>query len=111
MGGDTLVAHHAAFDIAMVEMLVTQETGQPFVLHNPRLDTAHLARKIENGNRSADMVNHSHYSLDRLCKRFDITMYDRHTAWGDALITAKLLLKLKRKVREHNPPVLRSLGM
>lgn len=111
IGGDILVAHHAAFDLRMIEELLRREGMADFNLHNARLDTAHLSRKLEDGHRSADFINHSRYSLDQLCHRHHITMYDRHTAWGDSLITAKLLLKLMRKVRESNPANLKSLNV
>jgi DNA polymerase III subunit epsilon len=34
------------------------------------------------------------YSLDRLCEKYQIELDDRHTAPGDAFLTAQLLLKL-----------------
>jgi len=109
LGDAVVVAHHAAFDLRMVEQLVRKHTGHAFNLQNRFLDTAHLARRIEHPRRNPDLINPSHYSLDALCERYDITRYDRHTAWGDALITAKLLLKLMRIRREHNPPLVKYL--
>jgi len=106
-----IVAHHAAFDIGMIERAVQRQVGEGFFLPNLRLDTAHLARHLEHGRTSGEYIDHRRYSLDALCQRYDITMYDRHTAWGDALITAKLLLKLMRMTRQNNEPLLgRLLG-
>lgn len=104
-----IVAHHAAFDIGMIERSVQRQVGEAFFLPNLQLDTAHLARHLEHGRTSGEYIDHRRYSLDALSQRYDITMYDRHTAWGDALITAKLLLKLMRLLRENNEPLLRSL--
>jgi DNA polymerase III epsilon subunit-like protein len=36
------------------------------------------------------------YSLDALCRRFDVAPYDRHTAPGDAFLTAQVFLHLLR---------------
>jgi DNA polymerase-3 subunit epsilon len=36
------------------------------------------------------------FELDDLCRRFDITMHDRHTASGDAFLTAQVFLRLHR---------------
>ena len=104
-----IVAHHAAFDMRMIERLVQKHTGHDFRLQNRFLDTAHLARRIEYPRRNPDMINPSQFSLDALCDRYDITRYDRHTSWGDALITTKLLLTLMRIRRAHNPPEVKYL--
>ena len=109
LGDAVIVAHHAAFDIGMIERAVQRQAGEGFFLPNLRFDTAHLARHLEHGRRSGEYIDHRRYSLDALCQRHHITMYDRHTAWGDALITAKLLLKLMRQVRSTNEPVLSCL--
>lgn len=109
LGDGIIVAHHAAFDIGMIENAVQRHVGEGFYLPNRFIDTAHLARYIEHPRHTADYIDHSRYSLDALCQRYAITMYDRHTAWGDALITAKLLLKLMRHIRENNQPRLEML--
>jgi DNA polymerase III epsilon subunit-like protein len=36
------------------------------------------------------------FSLDALCEFFDVAPHDRHTAGGDAFITALIFLKLLR---------------
>ncbi len=92
--GDTiLVAHHAGFDKAMLE-----KAAKPFGLKkilNPTIDTFDLALRLEVGkNYNPRMVKALDYSLDQLCVRYQIPLDDRHTAAGDAFLTAQLLLKL-----------------
>ncbi|GAB4419022.1 MAG: 3'-5' exonuclease [Bacteroidia bacterium] len=106
---DVLVAHHTAFDAAMIEQVVRRAGAQGFALYNHRLDTAHLAQKLEHPGKSAEYINHSQYSLDALCARYDIAMADRHTAWGDAYITGLLLMRFLRMFRSRNHLQLRSL--
>ncbi len=86
-----LVAHHAAFDIAMInEALKRLDLPK---LKNQVIDTGKLHKKTKYINDSKS------YSLDELCRIFNITMHDRHTASGDAYLTAILFLKLTAKLK------------
>lgn len=49
------------------------------------------------------------YSLDELADKFDISKKDRHTAMGDAYITAIAFLKILNKLRERKEITLRQL--
>ena len=93
IGNLILVAHHAGFDRAMLE-----KAGKPFglsKLHNVFLDTMELAIRLEIGrNYNPHLLNMADFSLDSLCRRYHIPLDDRHTASGDAFLTAQLLLKL-----------------
>ncbi len=95
LGTGILVAHHAGFDVAMLEKAV-----RPYGLKrlmNPVLDTGDLAIRLEHGIRlDPTRVNLKDYSLDALCERYKIPIHDRHTAAGDAFLTAQLLLKLRK---------------
>ncbi len=98
IGNSVLVAHHAAFDLAIINHLSKKYYG--IKLKNPTLDTAHLAKRLEHGTQLDEYIRPEDYSLDLLCERYDIRPDDRHTAAGDAFITAKLLLKLLAKARK-----------
>jgi DNA polymerase-3 subunit epsilon len=91
-----LVAHHIAFDLAMInEALKRMDLPK---LKNRVIDTGQLYKKTKY------IKDHKHYSLDQLCKGFNIKMHDRHTASGDAFLTAVLFLKLSallRKKKKH----------
>jgi DNA polymerase-3 subunit epsilon len=85
---DILVAHHANFDRNMVnEMLLRHGLGK---LKNKFIDTGVLYKKsIHIIYRQKDKL----YSLDDLAKELNVPTVDRHTATGDALITALVFLK------------------
>lgn len=85
-----LVAHHAAFDVAMINAAL-QRHGLP-KLKNKVLDTGYLFTKTKPQNSTL------HYSLDELAESFNIPKHDRHTASGDAYITALLFLKIAAKL-------------
>ena len=81
-----LVAHHAGFDVAMINGALKRQ-GLP-KLKNKVIDTGYLFQKTELDTRA------QHFGLDALAKRFSIPLHDRHTASGDAYITALLFLKI-----------------
>lgn len=87
--GDILVAHHAGFDKGMInEMLQRHGLGK---LKNRFIDTGVLYK------RSLHIIyqdNTKPYSLDYLSKELNVPTVDRHTATGDALITALVFLKI-----------------
>lgn len=93
LGESILVGHHLGFDL---EMLL--KTCKKFGLEdfpNPCIDTMNLAIRLEQGpNADRHQFKSEEYSLDALCDRYGIEKDDRHTAAGDAFLTAQLLLKL-----------------
>jgi len=100
IGRTILVAHHAGFDIHMLEKAL-RGFGLKKIL-NPVIDTLDLAIRLEVGlHHNPRLINRMDYSLDKLCGRYGIALDDRHTASGDAFLTAQLLLKLL-KVAERS---------
>lgn len=100
IGSDIIVGHHIGFDIAMLEKAM-----KPFGLYkikNPIIDTYDLAVRIEKGPRfdTSMITGTGEYSLDQLCKRYGIDVDDRHTAAGDAFLTAQLLVKLLKEAEK-----------
>ncbi len=99
LGNSILVGHHIGFDL---EILTNQ--FRPFgigKLPNPVIDTLSLAVRLEHGPQAdRSRINLETYSLDALCARYGIETEDRHTAAGDAFLTAQLFLKLLKKCRQ-----------
>lgn len=80
-GADVLVGHNVAFDLKFLRMVEAEAGVQ---LENPVLDTMLLSRFLEPEARD--------HSLEAVARRCGIPLKDRHTALGDALVTARILL-------------------
>jgi DNA polymerase III subunit epsilon len=86
----TLVGHHVDFDIELInEALDRLNLG---TIKNQYMDTDAMYQKLKH------LPFEEHQSLDELCDIYKIRKSDRHTASGDAFITALLFLKLKKKL-------------
>ena len=96
LGDSIIVAHHTFFDITMINKAL-ERNGLP-KLKNKTLDTAHLYKKTL--LYSPLLVRKESYTLDELADKFDISKKDRHTAMGDAYITAIAFLKILNKLKE-----------
>ncbi len=96
LGDSIIVAHHTIFDITMINKAL-ERNGFP-ILKNKTLDTAVLYKKTL--LVSPLFERKDNYTLDDLADKFDISKKDRHTAMGDAFITAIAFLKILKKLRE-----------
>jgi DNA polymerase-3 subunit epsilon len=84
-----LVGHHVSFDVKMInEGLKRMGLGK---LKNRSIDTDRIYQKFKG------LQQDQHSGLDELCGIFKIQKSDRHTAIGDAYITALIYLRLKNK--------------
>jgi len=94
-----LVGHHIAFDYAILNKAFQQQLGGQ--LMNTTLDTVQLAKRL--AAAPLGHTNHApaHFSLDALCRQYKIPIQGRHTALGDALLTAILFLKLIGRLEQR----------
>jgi DNA polymerase-3 subunit epsilon len=90
-----IIAHHTIFDVTMINKALERNGLAP--IKNKTLDTAVLYKKTL--LVSPIFERKDNYSLDDLADKFDISKKDRHTAMGDAYITAIAFLKILNKLR------------
>lgn len=96
IGNSILVAHHAGFDIGMLNAALLRN-GLP-KLKNTILDTGSLFKKTL--IKSYLVQPKANYTLDELAEKYSISKKDRHTALGDAYITAVAFLKIISQLKE-----------
>lgn len=102
-----IVGHHIGHDVEALSQAAMRLWG--FRLNNLSLDTMDLALNLEADGAFADQPLQGGFSLDSLCERFDVEPHDRHTAGGDALMTALVFLRLKALARKMGRTTLDSL--
>ncbi|NHF61568.1 3'-5' exonuclease [Flavobacteriaceae bacterium TP-CH-4] len=105
VGNAVIVAHHTAFDITMINRALKRH-GLP-KLRNKLIDTAVLYKRTL--IQSPLLQQKEHYTLDELADKFDISKRDRHTALGDAYITALAFLKILGKINGKKDLTLKRL--
>lgn len=105
LGDSIIIAHHTIFDITMINRAL-ERNGLP-ELKNKTLDTAVLYKKTLLVSNLLERKEN--YSLDELADKFDISKKDRHTAMGDAYITAIAFLKILNKLKEKKEITLKQL--
>lgn len=92
-----IVGHHIGHDIEALSCAL-ERLGRPRMA-NRSLDTMDLTLHLERDGAFAGLEMAQGFSLDGLCDMFGIAPQDRHTAGGDAFITAQVFLRLLRAAR------------
>ena len=85
-----LVGHNVAFDMSFLKMKEVQ-TG--IVFNNPVLDTLLLSAVVH--------PTQELHSLDSIADRLELEIDGRHTALGDAVVTAQIFLALLTLLEER----------
>jgi DNA polymerase-3 subunit epsilon len=89
-----IVGHHIGHDITAVNTGCDRHWKG--ALLNRSLDTMDLTLHLERDGAFADRPAIRRFTLDALCEMFGVVPHDRHTAAGDAFITAQVFLRLVR---------------
>lgn len=99
--GRVFVAHNVQFDWAFIGAQLGDAIG--FVPDVPRLCTVRMARRFAPGLKRRN--------LDSLSRHFDVPIHSRHRAYGDALATARVFLRLLDEARARGIRDLTSLRL
>jgi DNA polymerase III epsilon subunit family exonuclease len=91
LAGRVFVAHNALFDWRFVSAEV--ERAQDFLLRMPKLCTVRLTRRL--------VPELTRRSLDSVMYYFGLETDRRHRAGGDAIVTAKALLRLMARAKDQ----------
>lgn len=92
-----VVGHHISFDISKLHQLF-QLYFPGFKLKNQVLDTMTLVKRIDPVRYERSVAGSEKMQLEVLCQEFGILVENRHTALGDAFLTAQLFQKLLVKL-------------
>ena len=93
IGNRVIVGHHISFDISKINQLVSV-VYNGFKLKNQVIDTAQLLYRFNRERYENQVGGRSNLQLDIACQDFNIPIENRHTALGDAYMTAQLLMHL-----------------
>ncbi len=105
LGNAPLIAHHAIFDQRMInQALARMSLGK---LKNAIYDTGILYKKTK--HFISESIPGQTYTLDSIAKELNISMEDRHTAAGDAFITALVFLKTLAKLDPNKKTTVKQL--
>ena len=104
LGRRVIVGHHIGFDVAILNRAMKRVYGKP--LQNKVIDTVQLVRKWDSLSFNRP---HRNLGLDEVCRRWNIPLHERHTAAGDAFLTAILFLKLCGKLQVRGTRTLGAL--
>jgi DNA polymerase-3 subunit epsilon len=102
-----IVGHHIGHDVATLNAGYERHWG--FSLQNRSLDTMELTLNLERDGAFRGNDSISEFSLDGLCNLFGVIPHDRHTASGDAFMTAQVFLRLLRLASRHGRTTLGKL--
>ena len=102
-----IVGHHIGHDVQILNRACERHFN--LTLRNRWLDTMDLTLHLKDDGAFSDRPIAEGFSLDALCDMFGVVPHDRHTAGGDAFLTALIFLRLLRAAKAVGRDTLASL--
>ena len=90
-----IVGHHIQHDITLLNLACERHFN--FHLKNRAVDTMEAFLAVHEAGGFAGKPMPEGYSLDALCDFFRLVPHDRHTALGDAYLTAQIHLRILKE--------------
>ncbi len=103
-----IVGHHIGHDIKTLDAGYERAWGVRTM--NRSLDTMDLTLHLERDGAFAGRPPIRSFTLDALCQMFNVIPHDRHTAGGDAFLTAQVFLRLLKLAARHGRTTLSRLS-
>jgi len=103
-----IVGHHIGHDVATFDAGYERHWGARLL--NRSMDTMDLTLHLERAGAFAGRPPIRRFTLDALCDMFGVVPHDRHTASGDAFITAQVLLRLLKLAARHGRTTLGAIS-
>ena len=108
LGRDVLVAHYAEFDLHFIHRTMRRLYGFP--LQNLVIDTVRMCQGVVLPSDPYGIGRHRRRcALEALAQRFGLDLAERHTALGDAFLTALVFLRMLARLEQVGPGTLRDL--
>ena len=108
LGDDVLVAHHARFDLYFINWVMRERYG--FRIQNLVVDTILMCRHALPDPDFLGVAREAkRCSLDSLAERYGFYVPERHTALGDAYVTALIFQRLLQTLEKMGYCSLRDL--
>jgi DNA polymerase-3 subunit epsilon len=93
-----IVGHHIQHDITLLNLACERHFN--LEMKNKAIDTMEAFLAVHEAGGFTRKPIPEGYSLDALCDCFGIVAHDRHTALGDAFLTAQILLRILKEARK-----------
>ena len=93
LGDGVIVGHHIGHDVAMLDASCERHWGTK--LANRCVETMYVALHLQAAGAFPNHRPAQRFTLDALCDRFGVAPHGRHTASGDAFLTAQVFLRLQ----------------
>lgn len=100
VGDAVLVAHNAAFDTGFIKAFARQ---LGLICDNTIMDTMTLAHIL--------IPELGKYTLDRLCKQFNVSLENHHRACDDAAATAEIFVKMLDMIHKKDVHTIAELNV